>query len=169
MACKYINGNTDGYILQPGEVFSFNEAVGPRTYSRGFKDGYVISGGEYVPGVGGGICQCATTIFNATLYANLEVVERWEHSLKSSYVPLGRDATVFWGVQDYKFRNDYNTPIRIKMNYDPSGVLNCTIYSLKKINLPKIELPVSYSGGVYTLRRKANGKVNYVAKSKYNN
>ena len=169
MACKYINGNTDGYILQPGEVFSFNGAVGPRTYSRGFKDGYVISGGEYVPGVGGGICQCATTIFNATLYANLEVVERWEHSLKSSYVPLGRDATVYWGVQDYKFRNDYNTPIRIKMNYDPSGVLNCTIYSLAKINLPKIELPVSYSGGVYTLRRKANGKVNYVAKSKYNN
>jgi|GEM_PF-2795065 len=169
MACKYINGSTDGYIIQPGQIFSVNDAIGPRTYGRGFRDANVISGGVYVQGIGGGICQVATTCFNAALYADLEIIERWNHSLKSGYVPIGRDATISWGIQDFRFRNDYNTPIRLKMNYDPSGVLNCTIYSLAKVKLPKIKLDVTHSSGVYTLRRYSNGKCNYVTRSVYDN
>ena len=169
LACKYINGKTDGYILQPGQTFSFNKAVGARTRARGFVDAKVVSGNGYVDGIGGGICQAATTIFNANLLGNLKIVERYPHNLKSSYVPLGRDATVSWGSQDYKFKNNFNTAIRIKMNYNSNGSINCSIYSLKKVNLPKISLKVTYSGGKYTLRRYAGGKVNYTAVSRYAN
>ena len=167
MACKYINGKTDGYILQPGEVFSYNSAVGPRTSARGFVDAKVIAGGDYVDGIGGGICQGATTIFNAALLGNCKIVERHCHNLKSSYCPVGRDATVSWGSQDFKFKNNFNTPIRIKMNYSSGGSINCSIYTLKKLKLPKITLPVSYSGGAYYLKRYANGKLNYSAVSRY--
>lgn len=169
MACKYINGKTDGYILQPGQTFSFNKAVGARTKARGFVDGKVVVGDGYADGIGGGICQAATTIFNATLLGNFAIVERYPHNLKSSYVPVGRDATVSWGSQDYKFRNNYKTPVRIKMNYSANGSINCSIYSLKKVSLPKIALKVSYSGGKYTLRRYAGGKVNYTTVSRYAN
>lgn len=167
LACKYINGKTDGYILQPGQVFSYNAAVGPRTSARGFVEGMVVSGNGYAPGIGGGICQGATTVFNAALLANVQITERHNHNLKSSYVPVGRDATVYWGVQDCKIRNNYNTPIRIKMTYSAGGSINCAIYTLKKVAKPKIDLKVSYSGGTYTLRRYANGKVNYTAYSRY--
>ena len=169
LACKYINGKTDGYILQPGQVFSFNAAVGPRTSVRGFVDGLVVSGTEYTPAIGGGICQGATTVFNAALLANLQITERHNHNLKSSYVPVGRDATVFWGVQDCKIKNNFKTPIRIKMTYNSGGSIGCTIYTFKKLRKPRINLKVSYSAGTYTLRRYVNGKVNYTAYSKYAN
>lgn len=169
MACKYINGKTDGYILQPGQTFSFNGAVGPRTRARGFTEAKVIVGGDYVDGLGGGICQAASTIFNTTLLGNFSIVERYAHNLKSSYVPVGRDATVSWGSQDYKFRNNYDTPIRIKMNYNANGTINCTIYSLKKVKLPKISLKVTYKSGTYTLKRYADGNVNYTTISRYAN
>ena len=167
MACKYINGKNDGYILQPGQVFSYNAVVGERTRARGFTEAKVIAGGGYVDGMGGGVCQGATTIFNATLLGNFVVVERHQHDLRSSYVPLGRDAAISWGVQDYKFKNNYNTPIRIKMNYNAGGSINCTIYSLKKVKVPKIDLRVSQSGNTFTLRRYAGGKVNYTTSSTY--
>ena len=167
MACKYINGKNDGYILQPGQVFSYNAVVGERTRARGFTEAKVIAGGGYVDGMGGGVCQGATTIFNATLLGNFTVVERHQHDLRSSYVPLGRDAAISWGVQDYKFKNNYKTPIRIKMNYNAGGSINCTIYSLKKVSVPKIDLRVSQSGNTFTLRRYAGGKVNYTTSSTY--
>lgn len=166
-ACNYINGKTDGYILQPGEVFSYNDILGPRTSARGYTTAKVIEGGGYVDGMGGGICQGATTIFNATLLANLGIIERHQHQLRSSYCPLGRDAAISWGVEDYVFKNTYNTPIRVKMNYDPDGAINCSIYSLKKVNLPKIRLDVTQNGYTFTLRRYAGGKCNYTTYSTY--
>ena len=166
-ACKYINGKTDGYILQPGQVFSYNDILGPRTSARGYTTAKVISGGGYVDGMGGGICQGATTIFNATLLANLGIIERHQHQLRSSYCPLGRDAAISWGVEDYVFKNTYNTPIRIKMNFNSNGSINCSIYSLKKVKLPKIKLEVSQSGYTFTLRRYAGGKCNYTTRSTY--
>ena len=167
MACKYINGKTDGYILQPGQVFSYNAIVGERTRARGFTEAKVIAGGGYVDGMGGGVCQGATTIFNATLLGNFKILERHQHGLRSSYVPLGRDAAISWGVEDYKFKNNYNTPVRIKMNYNAGGSINCTIYSLKKVKVPKIDLRVSQSGNTFTLRRYAGGNVNYTTYSTY--
>ncbi|MBQ3432433.1 MAG: VanW family protein [Clostridia bacterium] len=166
-ACKYINGKTDGYILQPGQTFSYNAVLGARTRARGYTTAKVIEGGGYVDGMGGGICQGATTIFNATLLGNLKVVERHQHNLRSSYCPLGRDAAISWGSQDYKFTNNFNTPIRIKMNYSAGGSINCSIYSLKKVKLPKISLKVTQSGNTFTLKRYAGGKVNYTTSSTY--
>jgi vancomycin resistance protein YoaR len=95
----------DYYLLAPGQVFSFNRTVGPTTAERGYKPAPVIVGGRIVQGLGGGICQVATTLFNAVDYAGLEVVERYLHSKPIGYVPRGRDATVSHHL-DFKFRND---------------------------------------------------------------
>ena len=169
LACKYINGKHNGFILQPGQEFSYNTAVGPRTTKRGFVDGLVVSGDGYTPGIGGGICQGATTIFNAALLANLKITERHNHNLKSSYVAVGRDATISWGVEDCKVKNNLKTPIRIKMTYNAGGSIKCDIYSLKYVKKPKIDLKVTFSNGTYILKRYANKKVNYTAYSVYAN
>ena len=103
----------DGYILKPGEVFSFNEVVGQRTAAKGYKEAGVYVGGRTEQQLGGGICQVASTLFYCTLYANLEVVERTEHQYLPDYIPYGMDATIYWGSLDYKFRNNTAYPIRI--------------------------------------------------------
>ena len=89
--------------------------------------------------------------------------------MRSSYVPVGRDATVSWGSQDFKFRNNYNTPIRIKMTYNSGGSINCSIYTLKKVNVPKIAINVTKVRGGYKTTRKAGGKANYTTYSYYSN
>ncbi len=105
----------DGTLVAPGETFSLNEAMGPRTVNRGFDYAPVIAAdGVLRQGVGGGICQYATTLFNAVLLAGLPVVDRREHSLYISHYPVGRDATVAWGSIDFKFRNDTSHDILIR-------------------------------------------------------
>lgn len=104
----------NGTVLMPGEVFSLDEKLGPRTISNGYHNAKVIVNGELTDGIAGGICQVASTIYNATLLADLQVVERRPHSLKVSYVPSGRDATVAQGSIDYKFKNTTNKPIYIE-------------------------------------------------------
>lgn len=96
----------DGRVIRPGETFSFNEAVGPRTRAAGYDEAPVISNGVLTPGVGGGICQVSTTLFNAVLLAGLPVVERWPHAFFIERYPVGRDATVSYGSQDLRFLND---------------------------------------------------------------
>ena len=96
----------DGHIVRPGEVFSFNKAVGPTTEAAGFDEAPVIVDGVLTPGVGGGICQVSTTLFNAVFFAGLPVVERRPHSFYIEHYPVGRDATVSQGEVDFKFRND---------------------------------------------------------------
>lgn len=103
----------DGTIVHPGETFSFNESVGPRTKAAGFDEAPVIVGGVLTPGVGGGICQVSTTLFNAVFFAGLPVVERKPHSFYIDHYPLGRDATVSYGTVDFKFRNDSDRPLLI--------------------------------------------------------
>ncbi|HOL17486.1 MAG TPA: VanW family protein [Bacillota bacterium] len=93
-------------LLAPGELFSFNEVVGETTASKGYRYAPIIVGDELVPGLGGGLCQVSTTLYNAALLANLEIVERHNHSMRISYIPLGRDATVATGSLDLKFRNN---------------------------------------------------------------
>ena len=95
----------NGYRVAPGETFSFNEAVGERTSARGFKKATAYSGGDVTEQVGGGICQVSTTLFNAAVKADMEILERHSHSLTVAYVDKGKDATVNWGNQDFKFRN----------------------------------------------------------------
>jgi len=109
LACKAINGT----ILNPGEVFSFNNTVGERTAARGFSEATVYVSGLSKPELGGGVCQVASTIYTATLLADLDVVERTEHMFAVSYVDPGMDATVYWGSLDYQFKNSTNYPLRI--------------------------------------------------------
>lgn len=96
----------DKAIVKPGDTFSFNEIVGERTVESGYKDAYIIVDGKFVPGLGGGICQVSSTLYNAGLLANLSVVQRSNHDLAISYVPLGQDATVAYPDLDLKFNNN---------------------------------------------------------------
>ncbi len=96
----------NGVLVAPGEEFSFNEAVGPRSEQLGYLEAPVVLEGDLVPGVGGGVCQVSSTLYNAVLLANLTVVARTNHSLVPAYVPAGRDATVAYDYIDFRFRND---------------------------------------------------------------
>lgn len=107
LATEKINGT----ILKPGEIFSYNKTVGPRVESAGFENAPVIIHGELVPGVGGGICQVSSTLYNAVLLSDLKIVNRSHHAFPVHYLPAGRDATVVDGAIDFKFQN--NTPVPI--------------------------------------------------------
>lgn len=104
----------DGQLIAPGEVFSFNERIGPRTLERGFKPAPTIVNGRLVDTAGGGACQVGTTLFNAAFFAGLKIIERHNHSFFISHYPAGRDATVSYGGFDLKFKNDYKNWILIK-------------------------------------------------------
>ncbi|HEX2954950.1 MAG TPA: VanW family protein [Bacillota bacterium] len=94
-----------GVLLPPGKVFSFNGTTGPRSMANGYGEALEIVNKRLVPGVGGGICQVSSTLYNAVLLAGLPILERSSHSLPLGYVPLGRDATVYYGNLDLSFRN----------------------------------------------------------------
>jgi vancomycin resistance protein YoaR len=113
---NYLNGT----IIKAGQTFSYNEVVGPRTIERGFREGQMIFGGVLIPSIGGGVCQTATTIFNAAFEAGMPVKERTNHSWYISHYPMGRDATVSWGGPDLVFRNDLKHAILINVSYTDS-------------------------------------------------
>lgn len=104
----------DGLILKPGEILSYNGAVGPVDESNGWQEAYVIVDGELVWGIGGGVCQVATTFYGAALRANLEILERHPHQLAVSYIPPSEDAAVAPGYQDLKVRNTTSGHLLIK-------------------------------------------------------
>jgi len=103
----------DGKLVLPGETVSFNDTTGPRTRAKGYKEANIIIGGEFIPGVGGGVCQMSTTLYNALVRADMTIVQRSPHSIPSTYVPYGQDAAVSYGHLDLKFRNDFDFPIYI--------------------------------------------------------
>jgi len=119
IACEKV----DGRILLPGEIFSYNDTVGKRTYEAGFLDATIFNAGEKVDDVGGGICQVSSTIYMAALRADLEIVERQNHRYTVNYTPLGEDATVYWGNIDFRFRNDTAYPLRMDVRLDGSEVI----------------------------------------------
>lgn len=110
LACQGING----MIIYPGETFSFNAALGERTVEKGYKPATAYINGESVQDVGGGICQVASTLYYCTVVADMKIVERWAHGYYSDYLPQSTDATVFWGGLDFKFKNNWEYPIRIE-------------------------------------------------------
>ena len=112
----------DGVLLTPGQEFSFNDVVGPRSSEAGYKNAPVIINNEFVDGLGGGVCQVSTTLYNAVLMANLEITSRTNHSLPVSYVPKGRDATVVYQVVDFKFRNSYEDYLYIKCEVQAGNI-----------------------------------------------
>jgi len=106
-AARYLNGS----VIGPGEIFSFNRTVGARTVERGFTEAPQIVADELEAGVGGGVCQVASTLYAAAVYGGLETVQRRSHSRPSGYTPLGLDATVIDGELDLKLRNPYDSPL----------------------------------------------------------
>ena len=121
----------DGTIILPGETFSYNKVVGQRTISAGYKEAAVYSGGKVVNGIGGGICQISSTLYNAAVYANLEITKRANHMFLTSYVEAGRDATVSWGTVDFCFKNTRKYPIKIVSSVK-NGVVTMQIYGMKE-------------------------------------
>lgn len=117
----------DETVIYPGETFSFLEHVVPFTYSNGYYQATGYSGGKVVPSIGGGICQVSSTLYNAVLRAELEVVERANHGLTVGYVPLGADATVAEGSVDFKFKNNLESAVYLEA-YTYSGSVYVCIY-----------------------------------------
>lgn len=110
---KLAASKLDGLVLMPGEVFSYNETIGQRTKEAGFLEAGAYADGEVVQEVGGGICQVSSTLYCATMFANLETVSRTNHYFRVDYLPIAYDATVSWPSPDFKFRNNRDYPIRI--------------------------------------------------------
>ena len=121
----------DGTIIMPGETFSYNQTVGERTIAEGYKEAGAYAGGRVVQDVGGGICQTSSTLYNAALLANLEIVDRSNHQFLTSYVDAGRDATVAWGSIDFQFKNTRTYPIKIEATAK-NGVCTMSIYGIKE-------------------------------------
>lgn len=127
LASKKING----VILLPGEEFSYNKVVGERTFANGFKEASVYTSSGVVNGLGGGICQVSSTLYNSVLRANLEIVERRNHRYAVSYVPLGTDATVAYGSIDFRFKNNRKYPIKLIAS-SVNGVCTVSIMGIKE-------------------------------------
>lgn len=123
----------DGLVLKPGEVFSFNKSVGPRTAEAGYQVAMIIEGDKFVPGLGGGVCQVSSTLYNAVQLASpdLSIVERSRHSLPITYVPLGQDATVAYPDLDFKFKNDSDDYLLIRSS-NSDNTLTFRIYGNEK-------------------------------------
>lgn len=121
-------------IVKTGWEFSFNTTVGPRTYSAGYYNAPVIINGKTEDGVGGGVCQVSSTLYNAVLLAGLTPTERTPHYFPSSYVSAGRDATVADGSIDFKFRNDLNHPVYLKSFADGSALTICVLGTRADLN-----------------------------------
>lgn len=119
----------DGTLLLPGEIFSFNDVVGPRTAQKGYRTAHVFVAGKITDGTGGGVCQVSTTLYNAVLRANLEVSERHNHMFTVGYVPLGHDAAVSYGYADLVFKNTTSYPLRINATVSQDNNLTFKISS----------------------------------------
>ena len=127
LACQKI----DGKVVLAGDTFSYNKTLGERTSSAGYRNAKIYSNGEVVDGIGGGICQISSTLYNAVLMANMDVVERRNHQFVTSYLPAGRDATVVYGQTDFKFKNTRKYAIRIKASVS-NGIATIQIYGIKE-------------------------------------
>lgn len=136
-----VGAKTINSVVEPGETFSLAEHLEPITYNNGYRSSKVIVNGKLVDGIGGGICQVASTLYNSVLLTNLKVTQRQNHSLPVGYIPLGRDATYASNVIDFKFTNPTDYPVYIE-SYNENNRLYVNIYgheSLKPDNEIKFE------------------------------
>lgn len=124
---RLASSNINGTVVEPGEVFSSYEAMGEQTAANGYQYAGVIENGVLTSGIGGGVCQVSTTLYNAVIRAELEVVERKNHSLKIGYVPAGMDAAIAGTYTDFKFKNSTDQPVYVEM-YTESNKVYANIY-----------------------------------------
>ena len=118
-------------IVMPGEEFSFNDLIGECSTRTGYKESTIYLNGQLSTGIGGGICQVSTTLYNAVLRANLEIVQRRNHSMGVTYVPAGHDAMVNIGTSDFKFKNNREYPVKV-VAFVGTGSVTCQIQGLKQ-------------------------------------
>lgn len=136
IACQKINEK----VVLPGETFSYNKTLGVRSAATGYKNAKVYENGQVVDGIGGGICQISSTLYNSVLMANLDIVERKNHQFVTSYTPAGRDATVVYGMTDFRFKNSRTYAIKIKASAS-NGIATVSVYGIKEEN----EYTISFS------------------------
>lgn len=149
-------GKIDGTILMPGDIFSYNKVVGKRTVEAGYKEAAMYESGRVVDGLGGGICQISSTLYNTALYANLEMVERSNHQFVTSYVGAGRDATVVYGAIDFQFKNTREYPVKIVCNVK-NGIAEIQMYGVKQEVEYVVELETKITGSIpYTTKYEEN-------------
>jgi len=163
LAAKHIKGT----LLAPGQVFSYNEIVGPRETKLGWRDAPTYQDGQVVPGPGGGVCQTSTTLYNAVLRAGLAVVKRSHHSMPVHYVEPGRDATVAYGDLDFCFKNTTDAPVMVDAIAD-GGKLTFSLFGASSAHHADIELESSghtenkdgsFTVSTYKLVKAADGTV----------
>ena len=128
---KLAMGKLNGVVVAAGETFSYNKTLGKRTAEAGYKEAGGYAGGRVVQTLAGGICQISSTLYDAVVYANLDIVERHNHMFLAGYVGAGKDATVVYGSLDFKFKNTRNYPIMIKTSIG-NGVAKIDIYGIKE-------------------------------------
>jgi vancomycin resistance protein YoaR len=142
LACETLNG----MVLQPGEMFSFNKALGERTTKKGYKPAGALENGLTTQQVGGGICQVSTTLFNAVAKADLKIDDRSPHSRPSSYVDLGKDAAVNWPNQDFKFTNSTEYPVYIVATVTKDKRVTISLYGKRLDNGVSIKIVSKRTG-----------------------
>ncbi|WP_456271392.1 VanW family protein [Bacillus sp. AK031] len=130
----------NNHVVFPGETFSFNRVVGKRTVSKGYLPAPVIVKGELTEGVGGGICQVSSTLFNAVDRAGVKILERYSHSRNVPYVPPKRDATVSWYGPDFTFKNQHNQPLLIRSRVI-GGQMIIMVFSSEDIDFDQKDIP----------------------------
>jgi HAMP domain-containing protein len=133
---KYLNIKTateelNHSVIEPGDVFSINEKLGKRTEEKGYKEAPILQGGKKGKGVGGGICQISSTIYNAALKADMKIIERHRHSEPVPYVPEGKDAAVVYNSKDFRFKNTKDYPVEIIISVSEDEI---TVKLYKKEN-----------------------------------
>lgn len=128
---RLASNKINGTVLLPNEEFSYNAVVGERTINAGYKMAATYSNGAVVDGLGGGICQISSTLYDAVVMANLKITTRRNHQFVTSYVPAGKDATVVWGAQDFKFVNSRKYPVRITSTVQ-GGVATVQVWGIKE-------------------------------------
>ena len=121
----------NGVVVSPGETFSYNKTLGKRTAEAGYKEAGGFAGGRVVQTLAGGICQISSTLYDAVVYANLDIVERHNHMFLAGYVGAGKDATVVYGIYDFKFKNTRKYPVMIKTSIG-NGIAQISIYGIKE-------------------------------------
>jgi vancomycin resistance protein YoaR len=136
---KIATQSANNIVIMPNEIFSLNKVLGPVLEKYGYKLANVVINNELVPGIGGGICQVSSTLYNAVLLSNLKIVERKNHTLPSTYVDMGRDATISGNYIDFKFQNNTKYPLYIYGEVKKSS-LSFTIYG--KNDYPNREVKI---------------------------
>ena len=153
---KLASNKIDGVVLLPGQEFSYNQVVGQRTAAAGFKSAAVYVNGRVENGIGGGICQVSSTLYNTALRANLEIIKRSNHRFATGYVPLSTDATVSWGGPEFIFKNSRKYPIKI-LSIVNGGRITVQIFGCKE----EVEYDVEIkSETLQTIASKTTYRVN---------